>query len=820
MERADLFLNREKEIRFLTDFYIGEVGKSKACVLAGASGIGKTRLTKHAAGRIPATAHVRVAPTRHRGVGSESFYYLRLLADETSQTLSKNDPQKSFRTYRENQREKPLLSAIATDARDIARRLYVPVETLSNLGGRTAKSLRVPTPKSQSVERSELELKIDYLHNALQDQSYLFILENFQDIDLRSYECLLSLLDKNWPHRWLFEFTPGDKLNPGATLILEDLVEDLQARCARMSTYWLERLSADHVAELIAANDNIVGYVLDRYRESDGNLRPLVDLAHGRLSVRARFDIQHNNLGILPLSTITDANIKSLSESERLVLYWIYILGRLATYSLLNDLVTFSPVQFIILDDALRVLSERRLIANTDGIIELAHDRVATSTETIGISDRLFILAKSTIRTNLENGLEKDRAIGSTIDPDVLSTLCVLYSDLGEPARSSLLLDDIARLVAKTGRTDRLVELLRLVERKLEIRAVLPEESRISFFKKLCAIYYAAGFPEDALRACAQLPHSINRALVEAILTDLVYRHEDALHLVNELVLPNTEESDDLFIAAKLTEIAIRRSLNQHEICERELSKLLKSRLIMNHPDYPLVQRASEMVLPFDDAEPLLDSAARSLYSQGRNSEAARTFIISVFVKSVLGKFDEARACAITAERLLTESFNERQCLLNNVAASRMITGLFDEETLELLRRARLTTVPGYDQIVILNNLAIFHAMIGDKAAASIAASYVEKALSKTEVKEKDILRIIYFNLSQFWKDVDETKYDRVLKKSIANQCSYEHGYWEKIWSSKSWNNDQFRGQGVLPFMPTFLSYWTVDLDSLLQRVQ
>jgi len=286
------------------------------------------------------------------------------------------------------------------------------------------------------------------------------------------------------------------------------------------------------------------------------------------------------------------------------------------------------------------------------------------------------------------------------------------------------------------------------------------------------------------------------------------------------LVLPNTSERDDLYIAAKLTEIAIRRSLNQHEICKREFGALFKSTFIRNHADYPLVQRASEMVLPFDDAEPLLESAAETLYSQGRNSEAARTFIISVFVKSVLGKFDEAQACAVSAERLLTESFNERQCLLNNMAASRMLRGLFDEETLELLRRARLTTIAGYDQIVILNNLAIYHAMSGDRTAAAVAASYVERALANTAVREKDILRILYFNLSQFWKDVDVARYGEALRMSRANQCDYERRDWEYIWSSKKWKNEQFRGEGMLPFMPTFLSYWTTDLESLLIHVQ
>jgi|GEM_PF-6588252 len=820
MERADQFLNRENELAFLINFYSGEIGKSKACVLAGASGIGKTCLTKHAAGQIPATAQVRVAPTRHRGVGSESFYYIRLVADETSKVLSKDDPQKSFRAFRDTQADKPFLSAVITDARDIARRLYVPVETLSNISGRTAKSLRIKPPNIQPIERSELELKIDYLHHVLRDQSYLFILENFQDIDLRSYECILSLLDRNWPHHWLFEFTPEDKTIPSKTLSLDDFVQDIQSRCARVNTFWLDRLSADHVAELIAANDNIVGYVLDRYRESDGNLRPLIDLAHGGRSVRARLETQHSRVGILPLSTITDSNIDALSEGDRLVLYWIYILGRLATYSLLNELVTFSPVQFIILDDALLALSERKLINNVDGILELGHDRVAIAAEAIGERDRLFTLAKTTVRRSLENGLEKDRIIGRAIDPDTLSTLCVLYSDLGEPARSSLLLDDIARLIAKSGRTDRLVELLQQVEKRLEVRTALPNEFRVGFFKKLCAVYYAAGFPEDALRACVQLPHSIYRALIQAILTDLVYRHEDALQLVIGLVLPNAGESDDIYVAAKLTEISIRRSLNQHEICERELGALFKSTFVRNHADYPLVQRASEMVLPFDEAEPLLESAAETLYSQGRNSEAARTFIISVFVKSVLGKFDEAQACAVSAERLLTESFNERQCLLNNIAASRMLRGLFDEETLELLRRARLTTIAGYDQIVILNNLAIYHAMSGDRAAAAVAASYVEKALDKTAVREKDILRILYFNLSQFWKDVDMVRYGEALRMSRANQCNYERHYWERIWSSKNWENEQFRGEGTLPFMPTFLSYWTTDLESLLRHVQ
>lgn len=710
---------------------------------------------------------------------------------------------------------------MASDVRDLARRLYIPVETISQIGGRAANALSLNLPMNRYAEQSELELKISYLHYALSDHNYLFVLENFQEIDHRSYEALLSLLDRKGAHRWILEFTIDDYPGSRGLLRIDDLIDDLQARCDHAIVYWLERLSEGHVASLIAANDNLIAYVLDRYRESDGNLRPLMDLAYGGAVVKKKLeDARFNATGILPLQAVTDANIRALADQDRLVLYWMHILGRLSDYSLLRELTTFSPLYLFVLDESISALKERKLIIDHAGVIQLAHDRVGASVESVGKGDRLFLAAKSIVRKRLEEIASADRKSGRAPGADILSTLCVLYNELGEHSRASLLLSDVALLIARSGRTDRLVDLLRIIEGRIEEKGRLPTEFRGSFFRRLCLIYYAAGFPEDALRTCLQLQHSIERSLIQAILSDLIYQHESALHIVENDVLPNVTINHDLYIPARLTRISILRSLNQHELCERELRGMLLDARLALHRDYALIMRASEMVLPFGEAEPFLRSAADDLIRQSRNSEAARTLIICVFVQSIVGKFEQAAASAAKAQELLTETFNEQQCLLNNIAASRMLLGLFDDETLVLLQRARLTAVAGYDQIVILNNLMIFHAMARDGVVSIAAASYLEKALAKSIVREKDILRILYFNLAQFWRDIDAARFKRALKSSQNNQCSYEDQFWEQAWSADHWSNDYYRGVGRLPFMPTFLSYWTVDLEFLLQRVR
>jgi AAA ATPase domain len=819
MGRPELFLNREGELSFLTQFFSTDIGKSRACVLTAPSGVGKSRLTQQASRRVGASASIRVVPTRHRGIGNESFYYVELLANETNHVLSKVDGARSMARFRAQRENKSLFDSMAADAKDMARRLYVPVETLSHFKRRAAATMPSIVAVAKEPEKDGPSLKVDYLHYALDAGGYLFVLENVQDIDLRSYQALLSLLERRWPHGWLFEYTSNQGTNGSGGISLDDMIADLRERCDVVDRYPLERLPPKEVADLVAANDTILAYVLDRYQQSDGNLRPFVDLAYGGKAVRHRLEGRSPRGTQAPLAAITTSNIKGLSEPDRIVLYLVHVLGRLAERTALREIIDVSLGELVDLDESLGRLFDRRLIEERDDKLVLSHDRIFSAVEEIGKKDRLFTVVKTSARRFLEQTLQSGPS-GRTGDADVLGTLCVLYNDLGEGSRISRVLEQVARLVAETGRTDRLVELLRAVEERLEERGKLPKEFKTDAFRQLCMIYYSAGYPADALRACLELPHCVHRALVQAVLTDLTYRHDEALELLNNVVLPYIDEGQDIYIAARVTEISIKRSLNDHAACERELRLLLENERLEQQPDFPLVQRAAEMVLPIRQAEPLVELAAMGLFRQGRAAEAARTWIIAVFMKSQVGKFGEADACAELARDLLTETFNERQCWLNNLAASRLLRGAFDEETIQLCRRARLTAIPGYDQIVILNNLLICHAATGDQDHAVSAATYLEKVLGTTAVKEKDILRTLYFNLSQFWKGRDESRHAAVLQKSKDNHCDYDRDDWERIWRSEDWSNPDYRGPGALRFIPTFLSYWTVDLSALLQHVQ
>nr|WP_321481744.1 AAA family ATPase [uncultured Cohaesibacter sp.] len=816
------FLDREAEVPILLNFLKRIPTGPEICVLHAVSGVGKSSLTSEVITQCQAALTVRVAPLNHANASGEAFYYLGLFAQAMAKAQSDAGFSRSFDAFVDTKQKESISGAFLRDLQDIAKKFYLPVQSAKAIKDRIRKNERSKALSITNHLRNEVDILLDYLTFALDGSGYVIVLENTQSIDVKSYEALLALLERGYAHKWIFEYTDSNQSLPAhsGNLPREQLVQDCRSTGAQVASMKLEKLPVQFVVKLLQRSQDPTQIILNSYLESEGNLRPLVDFDIHLLSADQELgERKTRDLQVINLVSITQRKVERLPIPQRLLLIVVHLLDGACEKATLQEMINRSsgPLSMIDLSMTLDALIESNLLTIKASNVRIAHDQISDAVGVVGDPQGLMLSARTEVSRFLEYNL---RFPGCGLNlPQIATKLCQLYLALGEPERVLKLLQATSPDLVATGRIDRLVILLREVEEMLDCSQIQPGFQQ-EFFALLLEVYYHSGNYSDALRCVDKLKPGKNRSLLKAALLDLNGQHSQSLSAV-ELLLDADDKLDiTTNITARLLRVASLRSLNQHEECEILFRELLEDQTIQHHEDYPLILRGAEMVLPFNLAAPLLIRARHELTSQERLEEAGRAAVISAFVLTILGEFDAAMENLQAAYSLFDGTTTGRQALLNNHLVLLLYQGKLGQEAEDLLQMARLSAQPEYDRLVLYSNSMIFHAMRQEKAAAIRAAKILEEFIEKSSVADKDIRRILHFNLSRFWLDEDPSRSELHLSLSKNNQVVYLRDVWIKRWKIENWTNPRYCGEGVLPYIPAFLSYWSVDISKLVLKCQ
>lgn len=818
------FQNRERELSVLEQFLCSSEHKSSVMLLSAQSGVGKSRLTQKAVEGFPGLHSVRIKISSHAGASSEAFYYLEHMAESISKHFETAFPNFSVQKFLSKGFGKNLKSALLDDGERIAQKFYVPTGSLKTAINELRKTSM--DSKSLNLNIHDASASLDYLQFALDGEPVIIILENCQNIDLRSYESLLKIIDECAPHKWIFEYTEEQLGRP--TLSFDRLQEDLKVVGAQVWPTRLSKLELNYVANLIDPNAREREQILNLYLESDGNLRSLQDFnwfAHEEITLErdagsnivSLEDYQSNQKDALFQFTVR--RIGALSRQEQLILIVLYIFGGEIDRDLFDAIGTRSLglLQLIELETPSRNFNE--LIQFDKFSVSVSHDKILDALRLLEKTDGDRLKADfAAIKTALSFFLEaliKDPFYQAHL-ADIYWRLCKIYLDTNQENRVTALLDDLPLDLLTTGRIDKFVELLTNVETTIQ-DSTLPVGMKHGFFKKMVKVYHYSGNDAAALRCAENIKsNSISYQLLRASLLDLNSEHEKALNLLTQNVLSQPGLTQEEKLTSQLSEVMCLRSLNRHIECEEKYKAILGNEMFHNLDDFAIALRGAEMVLPFTQAEPLIFKSMKLLKRQGRILEAARAGVICGFIRTIIEDFEGAEGVLQEAENLFGNMVSERQSLLNNQSALAMYQGQLDDTIGEKLMRANISAKPEYDRIVLANNMLIYEVMSGRNAHWS--AHVLEQLLEDVAVADKDIRRILHFNLSQYYQDHDMERSAKHLSLSKANNVNYLADIWQERWDTENWRNPRYKGLGEMPFIPTFLSYWTYDIAKLIEN--
>lgn len=813
------FVNRTEEIGFLEKFF-GR-GDESVLVLAAAGGIGKSRLTDHVAEKLQlGERFVRVRQTEDATDITPDYSYFRKAITSCDNAFRNIAPEFGLEEFLRTNHEENSLGSIARriikeniDAHWLLRSANA-IFRIAERGQNTTTMQLMLSTTSQLVQ-----FGYDYLDWLIHMKRLVIAIENAQHIDAQSLHLFSQLVRNQSNCKLVFEFTNDTDRARTVGAISNSFEENDTAVLIRN----LSPLNPTDLVAILEKRPSHIRKILSNlYISSKGSLRPFVELEILYLD-----DI--DGIEVEAIEKINSANdliavrLHRLDDSERLFLCLLSENGGEIEFDLVVDIMSCNAERFA-------GVSASEL---ADALVQSHYVEIDKSTLSV-ISDGVLRVVRSNPEFELISQIAADmlckyyanqnRSILQTLTSplDRLTRLLSLHIRLGRTGEAVAGLSEIKSFVADFPSALSIAEcLFRVAVSILDTNVYVTNSKSTDIILEIIVVMLICGAPEKGIELISKYPLKGSAVkVIHAALLDYAGRYDESLDLALEMKAATKPlQNIDRYINISLLIVSGYRGANRWKDCRKAYADLLELDGIEKSPNYGHVLRSAQIGLPVSRAVPIQMQSIQWFDKQGTKLQRARARIALSASCGDLGRLSDVESALQEAEILLTGQSSEAYALQNNYLAAQ----LYDprppnRDLMAKVEQVYIQCAGPFERLILLNNLLLAHTMHGETEVVESEISRIRTILQGSYPPDLEIRRISFWNLYIAGQSLGYNRMASVYRKEAEGiEYDYNSEFWQAKFGGMGSNNPNYEFRLKFRHCPVFMSFWTVDDDSILQ---
>jgi hypothetical protein len=807
------FINRSEDFDYFNKDFAQHSERNRVVVLKAPSGIGKSRFTETwmDTEAVSGRAAIKVSVKQARSNQSSPNQYLGLLASELN-------------NWANNYNSRLTLNSVLRRFEGKGTKQNAAIEALSTgnimkaVGKFAERTLGVgkfdPRLIFQSPTIENTLVMQDYIIGFFREQESILNIENIQNIDEQSLRFIDEMLREDLKVYCIFEFTEGVKDTPSC----EEISRLFRDSGVYTTGYDLAQLKFGEAIKILRNTPGALEAFIERaYVETNGNLRPLIDL-----DVQLPRNFEHIEKLLIeqqiPLINATKFNIESRSQEELFLLQLIDLKGGSLDEAAFSEIVKYSPDDFAFVDyDQIssNLIRDDLLIRNEDELSiaqDTLTDLLQSATEYSGtrlVAAEIWRLIYEDILYNPLSSNNPLSFFGSKSEHILGLLNCYIQLDRFESIER--LLAVVANYALENGFSASLRRYLGKIE-ILIAEKVGAQSSDILI--KIMRLYSEIGLWSPALEISKKLDNqTIDAQLSHAALLSYNVLPQEAISLVDQ-VLSNHTINAGQTLKGELIKMAALRELNNYDQVDRKYDTLISNPRYAATREYGLLLRSIEMTnANHDKCAESIKQSIDYFVSINMPLEANRSRISSIWHLVYSQRWQEATEIIEEAQKCSENRAMERHFLNNNHAALLISLGVVDSSVGNLLKLAKITAEGPWEKLIIAMNTMIYFCFMGNLRQMTSQAMIVKSMLDSGAPADNEIRKIAHFNLAQYYRALDD---EESVLSHLSEARKIQHGMYEDKWNrllaSLNPINPHYQSQPLYPFEPTFLSWWSTNV--------
>lgn len=813
------FVNREKEIQFLSQCLIESSPLQPLIFLRGPSGVGKSTLTdrfRHVQ-QSPERPFCTVEPEISDSPAALEIYqgcFLQRCAAAIDKIAGKDGyPWPRFSVFLKERRWKTVREK---STHELIEEIPSPKSLYKNALDYASRFLSLgrfdPIFLLKSDQRHAVSLCSLYLKYVLDYFSSVLIVRDTQLCDNYSLRTLLGWQFAGTPVGLIFEYTSVNGFLP----LHEKTILRVAELRGSFSILDVRKLSLAHLEQLLRSVSSEISLETEAYLAWNGNLRSVLEFKF-RIGIGKKTALSADVPGLLTnLERNLSEHIDGLARDQKMILAFIYANREALAQSVLQRQVM--KIDPLLQGSRLSGLLEG--LIGTHGFVRNSSDALCLHNETVTqvISDNqsmisLIALAERSLRDHYRN-------IISTRD----FTTIGLSTAVRQIFRLSISTKDVTSLVMSCSE---LIDQVRLSQdQSIYVEAVCASVtsdpslySNDHEYLMLWAATLAYDTSSWERAACiAELSGSSKpfALALRAFALQEIGRHDEALKL-SEIIMKSATSVDEE-IVAHLIEILVRGCRGESVFARDALLSIINE---IRYKDSVLLGYAFRF---FDIVEglvaslPRLESSIDCFDKAGLAKARAYSELPAAMLLARTGRSTEARKLIANASRVLENEVRDQHIILNNTASVELLSENPDANICaEYLEEALRHAKDDFSELTIITNLAQARWLNGELDEAVLCATRMIEILKSHRFADRNIYWPVCFNAAQIFKAAARPDdHDAVLRILDENMTiSPIQNFWDYRFGRISEPSQEFAFLATKSVYPIYISHWTVETEGL-----
>lgn len=657
---------------------------------------------------------------------------------------------------------------------------------------------------AESAEEESIIRKKDYILHVLNKANIVLDIENIQNIDTQSFELLREIIENTDNNVFILEYTNGEKEKSHYKNLYKELLET----GAEITEYIVEKMDFFYAKQLAPKNIELDIDVLEKiYDSNDGNLMEII-LAN------EKSNINESNI---------DISMHNLSNMEKHIVYIIYLNDDCIDYGLLFHLLQLSEpkeqtqVLHITKKELFQItqdLKNRKILKIENKQIFLIHDSIHRELDKLRF-DPILYCAYSSIKTYYIAKLNEDSK-----NQDVIEKLVFLFLKFSDSELLSIL-PNIKELISGIKYPNLIIsELEKFREKLLDTSAVNKEGvySLTILLVEQCISNKLYKQAQKNLDIVFDQNNDYHLALQGEIyaLEENIESREKILNLISKSC-----ENSRLRLILELCLMCHSMKMDKTSVSEIYGKQILNNQAYKKYKEYGYALRNyAELCDSNIKCIEYYNKSLKIFRANGMTFDVACVYISLSMIYSYEGEFQKATECISKAIKI--DNGDLSQCyVLNNLSVIDILKGAYNEKTEKNLVDAIILSVSDYEKIIIYCNLLIYYCLTNSTQKAQKIAQKIEDSNYK-KFHYEEFIHIVYQDLLYYYKWKNNTYkesfyYDKIL--SMINDTNTRKSTRNLAKAMNGLSNDEFF-YSKYPYRVDFLGYWEFNIDNDLDHFE
>lgn len=819
------FVNRKKEKEALIALISSEI--PVICLISGTRGVGKTGFTEHVLSQTN-IAHIRVSVCEAADKIPPG-YYLEEMAKATDSWANFNKKRELTLEYFFNHDLSNELKCRTASILVSSACQCIPFNggnILNDFWQATTKSGKFNYQYLFKTSNEEiLIILLSYIKYVFLKEKLGFVIENSQNIDFSSKKRLWNLIREKKFSFCILEYTVSQKQSPS------ELVYRIEKEIGEFQYLHLNKLKFNDYFLIAKVSLDYQDDLFKIYNESNGNIRQAQDAYFNNLS--------QETFMIYPKvheCNFTKLQLEKLPDLERLLLCAIVAHFSFVAEYELNNFLNSKLLKVIYFststnnETAIQHLEKIKLIKKDSNNYSIYHDSITKEINSISEYNSVLEIAYK-IWYKYYYSLIRECNY-TTISEDQLHyrffNFCLHYN----PQKIYEFLPTIKKLALSTTTPEQVIYYLEHIEnlyKKTTLNNQITED--LNYF--LLNLYYDLGLFEKSNDILSRLDVSFMYKNIYTIaLADRLENYAHCLELIDiELGKTQVKNNLRLSLILNLFKLISARSLNLYEICKNTYNHIEGNEAYKSYLEYGFFLRNSEIFLLLEDGIKNVKRAIKFFIDKENFREEGKAHLTLSLLYLWSGNLNLSEKELDIAEKLLIQEILERHMIFNNKATIKIYSGKIKNDIEQDLLNALLTVNSDrFSRISVIMNLIIYYHLSNDKDKKK--KLYIEELLTHLKKEnDKELLRVVYYNLSWIYLKDDQTLSNRYydfskcihfdINHNLNRKCKDEDYeiYWDQRFNVTEIKECSYAFLLKYPFELCSLSYWhfPIPLQELIE---